>query len=71
MISKGQGISKPIIRGLSMNDVLVMNNGVRIENYQFSENHPLGIDDNDVERVEIIKGLLLLYFMVRMQLVEL
>jgi iron complex outermembrane receptor protein len=56
MISKGQGISKPIIRGLSMNDVLVMNNGVRIENYQFSENHPLGIDDNDVERVEIIKG---------------
>lgn len=56
MISKGQGISKPVIRGLSMNDVLVMNNGVRIENYQFSENHPLGIDDNDVERVEIIKG---------------
>jgi len=34
----------------------VMNNGVRIENYQFSENHPLGVDDNDVERVEIIKG---------------
>jgi iron complex outermembrane receptor protein len=56
MISKGQGVSKPVIRGLSMNDVLVMNNGVRIENYQFSENHPLGIDDNDVERVEIIKG---------------
>jgi len=56
MIAKGQGISKPVIRGLSMNDVLVMNNGVRIENYQYSENHPLGIDDNDVERVEIIKG---------------
>ncbi len=56
MIAKGQGVSKPVIRGLSMNDVLVMNNGVRIENYQFSENHPLGIDENDVERVEIIKG---------------
>ena len=56
MIAKGQGISKPVIRGLSMNNILVMNNGVRIENYQFSENHPLGIDDNDVERVEIIKG---------------
>jgi iron complex outermembrane receptor protein len=56
MIAKGQGVSKPVIRGLSMNDVLVMNNSVRIENYQFSENHPLGIDDNDVERVEIIKG---------------
>jgi iron complex outermembrane recepter protein len=56
MIAKGPGVSKPVIRGLSMNDVLVMNNGVRIENYQFSENHPLGIDDNDVERIEIIKG---------------
>jgi len=56
MIAKGQGVSKPVIRGLSMNDILIMNNGVRIENYQFSENHPLGIDDNDVERIEIIKG---------------
>jgi len=56
MIAKGQGISKPVIRGLSMNDVLVMNNGVRIENYQYSENHPIGVDDADVERVEIIKG---------------
>lgn len=56
MISKGQGVAKPVIRGLSMNDILVLNNGVRIENYQFSENHPLGVDDNDVERVEIIKG---------------
>ena len=56
MIAKGQGVSKPVIRGLSMNDILVMNNGVRIENYQFSENHPLGVDYNDVERVEVIKG---------------
>lgn len=56
MISKGMGISKPVIRGLSMNDILVLNNGVRIENYQFSENHPIGVDDNSVDRVEIIKG---------------
>lgn len=56
MIAKGPGVSKPVIRGLSMNDVLVMSNGVRIENYQFSENHPLGVDENDVGMVEIIKG---------------
>lgn len=56
MIAKGQGVSKPVIRGLSMNDILVLNNGVRMENYQFSENHPLGIDDSDLERVEVIKG---------------
>lgn len=56
MIAKGQGVSKPVIRGLSMNNILVMDNGVRIENYQFSEDHPLGIDGNSIERVEVIKG---------------
>lgn len=42
MISKGNGISKPVIRGLSMNDILVLNNGVRFENYQYSEPSPAG-----------------------------
>jgi iron complex outermembrane receptor protein len=56
MIAKGQGVAKPVIRGLSMNDILVLNNGVRIENYQYSENHPLGVSDNDIDKVEIIKG---------------
>lgn len=56
MISNGSGISKPVIRGLSMNNVLSLNNGVRIENYQFSDHHPLGIDENDIEGVEVIKG---------------
>jgi iron complex outermembrane receptor protein len=56
MISKGPGISKPVIRGLSMNDILVLNNGVRIENYQYSDHHPLGMDEAGVETVEIIKG---------------
>ncbi|WP_165929994.1 TonB-dependent receptor [Flavobacterium caseinilyticum] len=56
MISKGQGISKPVIRGLSMNNILVLNNGFRMENYQYSENHPLGLDENGVDRVEVIKG---------------
>jgi iron complex outermembrane recepter protein len=40
MISKGSGVSKPVIRGLSMNDILVLNNGVRFENYQYSSHHP-------------------------------
>lgn len=56
MISKGSGISKPVIRGLSMNDILVLNNGVRYENYQYSSHHPLGIDEFGIENVEIIKG---------------
>lgn len=56
MISKGSGVSKPVIRGLSMNDILVLNNGVRFENYQYSNHHPLGIDEFGIESVEIIKG---------------
>ncbi|MBL7965405.1 MAG: TonB-dependent receptor [Prolixibacteraceae bacterium] len=56
MISKGNGVSKPVIRGLSMNDILVLNNGVRFENYQYSSHHPLGIDEFGIEDVEIIKG---------------
>lgn len=56
MISKGSGVSKPVIRGLSMNDILILNNGVRYENYQYSDHHPLGIDEFGIENVEIIKG---------------
>lgn len=56
MISKGSGISKPVIRGLSMNDILILNNGVRFENYQYSDHHPLGIDEFGIEDVEVIKG---------------
>lgn len=56
MISKGSGVSKPVIRGLSMNDILILNNGVRFENYQYSSHHPLGIDEFGIEDVEVIKG---------------
>lgn len=56
MISKGSGVAKPVIRGLSMNDILLLNNGVRFENYQYSSHHPLGIDEFGTEDVEVIKG---------------
>ncbi|MCX6230669.1 MAG: TonB-dependent receptor [Bacteroidetes bacterium] len=56
MISKGSGDAKPVIRGLSMNDVLILNNGVRFENYQYSDHHPLGIDEFGLENVDVIKG---------------
>lgn len=56
MISKGSGVSKPVIRGLSMNDILVLNNGVRFENYQYSSHHPLGIDEFGIQDIEVIKG---------------
>ena len=56
MISKGSGVSKPVIRGLGMDNILTLNNGVRNENYQYSDHHPLGINEFGIDDVEIIKG---------------
>ncbi len=55
-ISTGTGISKPVIRGLSGNRVLVYNQNTRVENFQFGEEHGMGIDDTGIEAVEVIKG---------------
>ena len=55
-ISTGSGIGKPVIRGLSGNRVLVYTQGIRYENQQFGEKHGLGINENGIENVEIIKG---------------
>jgi len=56
MISKGEGISTPVIRGLSTSNILVLTDGIRMENYQFSENHPYLIDEYGVSSIEVIKG---------------
>ena len=56
MISKGNGIAKPVVRGLSMNDMITLYNGTRYENYQYSDHHPLGIDEYGIDHVEVIKG---------------
>lgn len=56
MISKGTGVTTPVIRGLSTSNILVLNNGIRMENYQFSADHPYLIDEFGLEKVEVIKG---------------
>lgn len=55
-ITTGQGIGKPVIRGLSSNRVLVYTQGVRLENQQFGDEHGLGLSDDGIESVEVIKG---------------
>ena len=56
IISKGAGIAKPVIRGLSNTNILFIANGIRMENFQFSENHPFMVDEFGIERIEVIKG---------------
>jgi iron complex outermembrane receptor protein len=55
-ISKGNNIATPVIRGLSTSNIIVLNNGIRMESFQFSEDHPYTIDESDVSNIEIIKG---------------
>lgn len=55
-ISIGSGSSKPLIRGLSFNQVIVVENGIKHEGQQWGADHGLEIDQYAVDRVEIIKG---------------
>ncbi len=55
-VTTGTGISKPIVRGLGFNRVLVVNDGVRQEGQQWGDEHGVEIDQHTVHSVEIIKG---------------
>ena len=55
-VSTGAGISKPIIRGLGYNRVVVVNGGVRQEGQQWGDEHGIEADADNVAAVEILKG---------------
>ena len=55
-ITTGGGISKPVIRGLSYNRVVVVSNGIRQEGQQWGDEHGIEIDGAGVHSVEILKG---------------
>ena len=56
IITTGPNIAKPSVRGLSFNRVLVYNQGVRLENQQWGEEHGIGISSSGAESVEVVKG---------------
>ena len=55
-ITTGSGISKPVIRGLGYNRIVVMNDGIRQEGQQWGDEHGIEIDGQNVNSVEILKG---------------
>ena len=55
-IDIGSGQSKPVIRGLGFNRVVVLENGVKHEGQQWGADHGLEIDQFAVDRIEVIKG---------------
>lgn len=56
MLSSGIGISKPVIRGLYGNRVLVLLSGLKFDNQQWQEEHGLGLSSFGLSKVELIKG---------------
>lgn len=56
IVSTGPGISKPSIRGLSYDRVVVYSQGVRLENQQWGDEHGIGVSTSGINSVEVIKG---------------
>ncbi len=55
-IGIGSGQSKPMIRGLGFNRVVVVEKGIKHEGQQWGADHGLEIDQFNATRVELIKG---------------
>ena len=55
-VTTGSSISKPVIRGLGYNRVVVVNDGIRQEGQQWGDEHGIEVDPYSVHSVEILKG---------------
>jgi iron complex outermembrane receptor protein len=55
-LSTGIGIGKPVIRGLTSNRVLVLDNGQRLETQQWGDEHGPNVETATAERIEVIRG---------------
>lgn len=55
-INVGVGIAKPVIRGMSLNRISVVENGIKQEGQQWGSDHGLEIDGFNVEQIKILKG---------------
>jgi len=55
-ITTGPNVSKPFIHGLGYNRVLTLYDGVRQEGQQWGDEHGIEVDENDIDRIEVVKG---------------
>ncbi len=55
-MTTGNSISKPVIRGLYGNRIMISLSGLRFDNQQWQDEHGLGLSHIGISRVEIIKG---------------
>ncbi len=55
-LSTGPNVSKPFIRGLGYNRILTLYDGVRQEGQQWGDEHGIEVDQNTIDKIEIVKG---------------
>ncbi|WP_158799159.1 TonB-dependent receptor [Pedobacter sp. L105] len=55
-VTTGPNVSKPFIHGLGYNRVVTMVDGIRQEGQQWGDEHGIEVDQNGVDRIEVIKG---------------
>lgn len=55
-LSTGEQVGKPVIRGLSGSRVLVLDDGLRLEDYSWSDEDGPSVEARLAERVEVIRG---------------
>jgi len=55
-LSTGEQVGKPILRGLSGPRVLVLDNGLRLEDYSWSDEDGPSVDPRVADRIEVIRG---------------
>lgn len=55
-ITTGNAISKPVIRGLSFNRIITLNDGIRQEGQQWGDEHGIEIDKYSADRIEVMRG---------------
>lgn len=55
-LSMTTGIGKPVIRGLTHNRIVTLDNGQRTETQQWGHDHSPNVETANAEQIEIIKG---------------
>jgi iron complex outermembrane receptor protein len=55
-VTTGPNVSKPFIHGLGYNRVVTLEDGIRQEGQQWGDEHGIEVDQNSIDRIEIIKG---------------
>lgn len=56
LVSTGEQVGNPVIRGLSGNRIRILSNGVGLNYQQYGVRHPANLDPFIADRIEVVRG---------------